>query len=83
MGWFNKVVTQKLGIYQIVYNVCHVCVLRSNLGDCLRSLFVHRRSQLVVLDLDLHDFFRRLVVHIVQILLDLVDFLQQSKRSII
>ena len=83
MGWFNKVVTQKLGIYRIFYYVCHMCVLRSNLGDRLCSLFVHRRSQLVELDLDLHNFFRRLVVHLVQILLDLVDFLQQSKRSII
>ena len=25
MGWFNKVVTQKLGIYEKAYNVCHVC----------------------------------------------------------
>ena len=65
MGWFNKVVTQKLGIYQIVYYVCHVCVLRSNLGDRLCSLFVHWRSQLVELDLDLHDFFRSLVVYLI------------------
>ena len=76
IGWFSSVVTQKFGIYGKFSLVDKHVV---NLGDSLRSLLVHWRSQLVELDFNLHDFFCSFVVHLIQLFLDVVDFFQQRK----